>query len=58
MSLSNVIMDLWDKYDLGTVETCRTLKVNKHNVENVYMKGAVNFIARESGDYVYQIRES
>lgn len=26
MNLSNAIMDLWDKYDLGTVETCRTLK--------------------------------
>lgn len=45
MNYSKVIMDLWNKYDLGTTETCRLLKVKKRNVQAIYMKRAMNFIA-------------
>lgn len=53
MDLSKVIMDLWDKYDLGTVETCKMLRVPKNIVEKVYTKGATNFVAVERGNTVW-----
>lgn len=53
MNFSKVIMDLWDKYDLGTVETCKMLRVPKIIVEKVYTKGATNFVAVERGNTVW-----
>lgn len=45
MNYSKIIMDLWDKYDLGTVETSKILRIPKRMVEKVYSKGAMNFVA-------------
>ena len=53
MNYSKIIMDLWDKYDLGTVETCKMLRVPKSIVEKVYMKGAMNFVAVDRGNTVW-----